>query len=133
MSMVRGSHKWGPYRGPKGGGTIGNTADDGPDYEPSLVPPGESVEVVPVPVKAGSVVFHHCLTWHGAPRNRSARPRPAIAVHYMPGWERYQPEQGKEHLVEKYIAVAPGEVLRGSHFPTVLEDGHPTSNHEERV
>jgi phytanoyl-CoA hydroxylase len=123
MSMVRGSHKWGPYRGPKGGGTIGNTSDNGPDYEPALVPPGETVEVVPVPVRAGSVVFHHCLTWHGAPPNASARSRPAIAVHYMPGHTRYEKETGAAHMVEEHITVAPGEILRGEHFPTVLEKG----------
>jgi len=123
MSMVRGSQRWGPYVGPHGGGTIGNTETHDPDYAPALVPEGETVEVVPCPVRAGSVVFHHCLTWHGAPPNRSERSRPAIAVHYMPGHVRYTPT-GKEHLVEEHITVAPGEILRGDHFPTVMEAGH---------
>ena len=131
MSMVRGSHGWGEYRGPHGGGTIGNTEDFGPDYEPSLVPPGQTVEVVPVPVKAGSVVFHHCLTWHGAPPNHSDRSRPAIAVHYMPGATRYTPEPGKSHIVEEHIEVAPGEVLRGAHFPTVYENGQTLAPEKE--
>lgn len=122
MSMVRGSHRWGVYRGPQGNGTVGNTATHGPAYDPSFVPEGETVEVVPVPVKAGSVVFHHCLTWHGAPPNGSDRSRPAIAVHYMPGHVRYTPE-GNHHLVEDHITVAPGEILKGEYFPTVLEEG----------
>jgi ectoine hydroxylase-related dioxygenase (phytanoyl-CoA dioxygenase family) len=122
MSMVRKSHSWGPYKGPHGGGTIKNTETHGPAYEPSMVPEGETVEVVACPVKAGSVVFHHCLTWHGAPPNHSHRSRPAIAVHYMPGHVRYTPE-GRHHLVEEHITVPPGEILKGEHFPTVLEDG----------
>ncbi len=124
MSMVRGSHRWGPYKG----GTIGTdpeTYDPAPD-DPSIVPPGQRIEVVPVPVKAGSVVFHHCLTWHGAPPNLSPRSRPAIAVHYMPGYTRYEPTS-RGHLVEHNIEVAPGEPLKGSHFPTVYENGQMLS------
>jgi ectoine hydroxylase-related dioxygenase (phytanoyl-CoA dioxygenase family) len=121
MSMVRRSHLWGQHRD----GTVGSRPDDdwGPDYDPALVPAGETVEVVPCEVPAGGVVFHHCRTWHGAPPNRSERNRPAIAVHYMPGWTRYAPEPGKNHLVEHHITVQPGEPLVGEHFPTVMENG----------
>ena len=120
MSMVRGSHKWGAYKS----GTIGTdmtTYDPAPD-DLSLLPPDATIEVVSVPVVAGGVVFHHCLTWHGAPINRTPRPRPAIAVHYMPAWTRYEP-QGRTHLVEEHITVAPGEMLKGDHFPTVFDKG----------
>lgn len=117
MSMVPRSHKWGAYKG----GTVGNTEDNGPAYEPSFLPAGESVQVVPCEVAAGSVVFHHCRTWHGAPPNRSEKNRPAIAVHYMPGYTRYEPSG--QHLVEHHITVSPGETLKGDHFPTVMEGG----------
>jgi ectoine hydroxylase-related dioxygenase (phytanoyl-CoA dioxygenase family) len=117
MSMVRRSHKWGPHKG----GTVGNNPDHSPSYDPDQIPAGETVEVVPVEVPAGSVVFHHCLTWHGAPPNHTANPRPAIAVHYMPGYTRYEPKGG--HLVEHNIEVNPGEVLKGAHFPTIIENG----------
>ena len=124
MSMVKGSYKWGP----KNGGTIGTITEGtenlwGPDYKPEWIPEGETVEVVSQPVPAGGVVFHHCLTWHGAPINRSDRNRPAIAVHYMPGWTRYEKEPGKNHLVEHHITVKPGEILKGDYFPTVMENG----------
>ncbi|HVK05315.1 MAG TPA: phytanoyl-CoA dioxygenase family protein [Armatimonadaceae bacterium] len=120
MWMVPGSHRWGPYNG----GTIGT---DPETYAPqpkdlSIVPEGEKIEMVACPVPAGGVVFHHCLTWHGAPPNYTSQGRPAIAVHYMPGWVRYEPE-GRTHLVEKHIHVKPGEPLVGDHFPTVLEEG----------
>jgi phytanoyl-CoA hydroxylase len=119
MSMVPGSHKWGPHKG----GTIGTNPETwGPDPDLSQLPEGIDITPVPVPVPAGAVVFHHCLTWHGAPPNRTERSRPAIAVHYMPGYTRYEPE-GKTHLVEKHIHVAPGATLTGDHFPTVYENG----------
>ena len=120
MSMARRSYTWGPYRD----GSIGhNYADHSPTPEPGFVPAGDRLEIVPIEVPAGHVVFHHCLTWHGAPPNRSEKNRPAIAVHYMPGHTRYAPS-GKPHLVEHHIAVAPGEILVGEHFPTVWEHGN---------
>lgn len=119
MWMVPGSYCWGAYDG----GTIGSDPQTwGPTPDRSRLPEGVSIEPVPVEVKAGSVAFHHCLTWHGAPPNRSERSRPAIAIHYMPGWTRYEPS-GRSHLVEYHIQVPPGQVLVGAHFPTVMEHG----------
>ena len=121
MSMVRRSHKWGVYGGD---GTIGiDPVTYDPPYDPAFIPEGETVEIVPCEVKAGHVVFHHCRTWHGAPANHSEHPRPAIAVHYMPGHTRYEPQAGASHLVEHHIHVAPGQPLTGEHFPTVMEAG----------
>ena len=121
MSMAPGSHHWGNCHAARG--QIGtNNETHGPDPDPSVIPPGETVTTVACEVPAGGVVFHHCLCWHGAPPNTSARPRPAIAVHYMPGHTRYQPE-GRTHLVKRHITVAPGELLQGNHFPTVMQDG----------
>ena len=123
MWMVPGSHRWGPYNGPDGDGTIGLADDElSPAHDPARVPADALVEIVPCEVAAGSVVFHHCLTWHGAPPNRSNRDRPAIAVHYMPGHTRYEP-QGRTHVVAHHVQVAPGQILTGAHFPTVMENG----------
>jgi phytanoyl-CoA hydroxylase len=123
MSMVPKSHSWGQYKD----GTVGSNPDGwGPDADPSLLPEGADTTPVACEVPAGGVVFHHCLTWHGAPPNRSEKNRPAIAVHYMPGWTRYEPE-GRSHLVERHITVAPGDPLVGDHFPTVMEGGEARS------
>lgn len=120
MHMVPGSHKWGPHKN----GTIGTNRETwGPDPDYDALPPEARTTLpVPVPVPKGGVVFHHCLTWHGAPPNRTGRGRPAIAVHYMPEWTRYEPS-GREHIVEKHITVPPGEILTGAYFPTVFENG----------
>lgn len=118
MWMVPGSHQWGPHKG----GTIGtnpDTFDPLPDLE--SLPKGVHIEKVPCEVKKGQVMFHHCLTWHGSPCNKSERGRPAIAVHYMPGYTRYEPEHG--HIMEKRVEVKPGEILQGTHFPTVWDNG----------
>jgi ectoine hydroxylase-related dioxygenase (phytanoyl-CoA dioxygenase family) len=43
-----------------------------------------SLEAVPTPAKAGSVVFHNGLTAHGAGTNMTPRPRRAMTCAYMP-------------------------------------------------
>ncbi|HIO81633.1 TPA: hypothetical protein EYG59_23945 [Candidatus Poribacteria bacterium] len=48
-----------------------------------------SVEVddsqsVPVPLKAGHAMVHHCLTLHQTHPNRSNQDRRAMVIHYMP-------------------------------------------------
>ena len=126
MWMVPASHTWGPHRG----GTIGTDEKTwGPTPDLSLLPEGVDVTPRPQEVPAGGVVFHHCLTWHGAPINLSEKNRPAIAVHYMPGWARYEPT-ATGHMVEHHITVKPGEVLQGDHFPTVMENGEMFSPKE---
>jgi ectoine hydroxylase-related dioxygenase (phytanoyl-CoA dioxygenase family) len=121
MRMVPRSHLWGPHKG----GTIGTDRETfAPLPDMSLIPEGEEIEIVPCEVAAGEVMFHHCLTWHGSPPNPSDCPRPAIAVHYMPGWTRYEPGGG--HLVEHRVTVQPGEELAGEYFPTVWESGPRT-------
>lgn len=122
MSMVPYSHTWGPHKG----GTIGTNFEDfTPTPDLSLLPEGVEIEIVPCEVKKGEVMFHHCLTWHGSPCNRSDKGRPAIAVHYMPGHTRYEKDPAKTHMVEHRVEVAPGEALKGKFFPTVLENGKP--------
>jgi len=37
---------------------------------------------IPVPVRAGTCIFHHLLTLHGSKANTSAQPRRAYAIHY---------------------------------------------------
>ncbi len=118
MWMVPGSHKWGPHKG----GTIG-TDPDTFEPQPDLddLPSGIVIERVPCEVKKGQVMFHHCLTWHGSPSNASDRGRPAIAVHYMPGYTRYKPQGG--HIMDRRVTVQPGEILEGDYFPKVWDNG----------
>ncbi|MBI4557691.1 MAG: phytanoyl-CoA dioxygenase family protein [Candidatus Hydrogenedentes bacterium] len=118
MWMVPGSHKWGPHKG----GTIGTddaTFEPTPDLD--ALPNGIKIQRVPCEVKKGQVMFHHCLTWHGSPNNNSDRGRPAIAVHYMPGYTRFEPNGA--HLMDKRVEVKPGEILQGKYFPTVWDNG----------
>ena len=79
---------------------------------------GHEVEVVPCPVRKGEVHYHHALTWHGSPSNRSGRPRRAVALHYMTQETRYVAKG--EHPMKPFVEVGDGEVVRGENFPLVL-------------
>lgn len=113
MWMVPGSHKWGNHQR-----YLANTPDFKPYHkQPEMLPNNAAVDAVPFEIKKGQVGYHHCLTWHGSPHNRSEMKRRAIAVHYMPGHTRYEPVG--EHVMLSYVNVKPGELLVGDHFPEV--------------
>ena len=113
MWMVPGSHRWGDH-----GRYLASTPDFKPFHkEPERLPEGAVVEAVPFEIRKGQVGYHHCLTWHGSPHNRSEKKRRAIAVHYMPGHVRFEPTG--HHPMEPYVQVKAGEVLAGDSFPLV--------------
>lgn len=80
---------------------------------------GHKVDVVYCPVKKGHVHFHHSLTWHGSHANTSARPRRAIALHYMTDQTRYV--AGGNHCMKQFVQVNDGEVMKGEAFPQVYD------------
>lgn len=88
MWMVPGSHRWG-FREPHLWRFRENT--DFKSFGAGLAPPGEVPQIVEewrgaeaCRVRAGEVHFHHALTWHGSPTNKSNRPRRAYTMFYMP-------------------------------------------------
>jgi phytanoyl-CoA hydroxylase len=109
MSMVPGSHLW--------GNNI-NFLHTLKSYD--VMPDefdGHKIEVVPCTVKKGEVHFHHALTWHGSHANTSARPRRAIAIHYMTQDTKYVASGG--HVMKPFVEVADGEKVQGKAFPQV--------------
>jgi phytanoyl-CoA hydroxylase len=110
MSMVPGSHRWGNQI------EFLNTLKDFDSLPDTFE--GNKVEVVPCPVRKGEVHYHHALTWHGSPSNRSGRPRRAVALHYMTQDTRFVAKG--EHPMKPFVEVGDGEVVRGENFPLVL-------------
>ena len=78
-----------------------------------------AVEIRACPVRKGEVHYHHALTWHGSPDNKSPRPRRAIAVHFMSEETRFV--AAGNHPMKPFVEVADGEVMHGEHFPLVWE------------
>lgn len=109
MSMVPGSHLW------------GNNIDflhtlENYDAMPDTYDDHE-IQVVPCPVKKGEVHFHHALTWHGSHANTSARPRRAVALHYMTGDTRFV--ASGEHVMKPFVEAEDGERVVGKPFTRV--------------
>ena len=66
---------------------------------------------VPVPLRAGSVSFHHSLTLHCSGANRSAQRRRGYAVHYM------RASSFKDGAVTDAPAMPPFKQVRGRSYP----------------
>jgi ectoine hydroxylase-related dioxygenase (phytanoyl-CoA dioxygenase family) len=109
MSMVPGSHRWGDRI------SFLHTLADFRSMPECL--DGHQVEVVTCPVEKGAVHFHHPLTWHGSPENRSGRPRRAIALHFMT--ERAVFNASGVHPMKPFVEGQPNEKVYGTHFPLV--------------
>lgn len=109
MSMVPGSHKWGNHMDVL---ARFKDFDDVPaEFE------GHPIVVRTCPVKRGEVHYHHALTWHGSPSNKSGRPRRAIALHFMTEETRFV--ASGEHVMKPFVHIADGEKMEGEHFPLV--------------
>lgn len=117
MWMVPGSHKWGDQQ------RYLASDDTFMPYhrQPELLPPGAEIKAVPFEIKKGQVGYHHSLTWHGSPHNRSEMKRRGFAVHYMPGHTVYAPTSA--HPMIPYVEVKEGEIMAGEHFPVVYNVG----------
>jgi ectoine hydroxylase-related dioxygenase (phytanoyl-CoA dioxygenase family) len=114
MWMVPGSHRWGNH--------MSFIREHVPTFDAMPAEfEGRSIEKRPCPVRKGEVHYHHALTWHGSPDNTSARPRRAIAIHYMTDETRYV--ASGNHPMKPFVEVQDGDVMRGDHFPLVWERG----------
>lgn len=113
MSMVAGAYHWGDQI------EFLRRIQDFDEMPSTFQDYDLQVELCPVP--AGHVHYHHGLAWHGSHANTSARPRRAIAIHYMTGETRY--DSSGNHTMKRFVNVMDGEVLAGEHFPLVWDDG----------
>ena len=109
MRMVPGSQRWGDTS--EFLHTLTEFTALPPEYNQ------QRVTIVPCPVRNGHVHYHHSLTWHGSPANRSGRPRRAIALHYMTEQTRYQ--AAGTHVLQPFVKVPAGAQLAGEYFPRV--------------
>jgi phytanoyl-CoA hydroxylase len=112
MKMVPGSHRFGDASdiAVEGDGWGLPGVGDLREYR------GQAVTIVPRPVRAGHVHFHHDMVWHCSGRNGTRRKRRALAIHFVGEGDRYRPNGRTvlEGLVEgdRLEAVAPFVVTR---------------------
>ncbi len=89
IEYVRGSHRW-PRTPPER--SQFHAPDDWLAPARAAAPDGVELELIPVAVKAGGGSFHHGLTWHGSPPNRSSVARMALVSHMLPREARFHHE-----------------------------------------
>ncbi len=128
MWMTPGSHRWGDQiEFLRTQSHLKHTEDFGriEGFAPPAGADTTTVEPRPWPVMAGEVSFHHSLTWHGSPFNRSQQPRRAIAMHYMTGASRFV--ASGQHVMKAFVDLPDGAPMNraGEHFPCVMKDGKP--------
>lgn len=86
LRMVPGSHRW---------GDAADLAVEGdgwglPGVEDLAVYRGHPVTIVPRPVRAGHVHFHHDMVWHASGRNATRHRRRGLAIHFVGADDRYR-------------------------------------------
>jgi ectoine hydroxylase-related dioxygenase (phytanoyl-CoA dioxygenase family) len=76
-------------------------------------------QTVPVPLKAGESMFHHCLNYHLTPQNRTERQRRAFVMIFMPDGTRYSQAQSPNHICTNTLGLKDGDPLTEPNFPLV--------------
>jgi hypothetical protein len=97
-------------------GVFGQVFADGLDLRKRCAYLRDADLSAPLNMHAGDATIHHCLTVHGAPPNRSRRPRWAYNACFMDADSRYTASPGN---FPAGVAVAPFGLLDHPAFPIV--------------
>ena len=98
LNFIPGTHRWGMMRNERVKLFI---ADFG----------GNEWPIVPVPLRPGSISFHHSLTLHMSKANQSAKRRRGYTVHYM------RATSWRDESVTDAPKMPPFKSVRGRSFP----------------
>ena len=106
MTMIPGSHKWGPVAR---------------EYRQAFLARPELPAPVPVELKAGECMFHHGLTWHRTGANTTPHRRRGLALHYISAETIYLGIENEESRLLVECEKPKGEFrflsVRGQEFP----------------
>jgi len=118
MRTIVGSHKWGLV--PESAAFFDRDMDKLKEKFGSLAN-GNWIDE-PCNMKAGHIVFHHALTFHGSGPNKTNNPRLAIAIHMMSKDCGYQSGKGWHHNVKDLGPYAKdGDLFEGPLFPVLYK------------
>ena len=78
---------------------------------------GDEAERVLLPVKAGSTVLLHSLTWHRSSPNTTDSDRPVHIGLWIHPSARWRPDLVDWHPVNAHCSIEPGQRLEGDMFP----------------
>ena len=105
MTMLPGSHKWGPI---------------GKEQRALFVDNPLVADPVPVELPAGSCLFHHGLNFHRTGANPTPHRRRGLAIHYLSSETMYLGIESEEHRLKMECGKPRGEfrfmLIRGREF-----------------
>ena len=105
MTMLPGSHKWGPI---------------GKEQRTLFVDNPLVADPVPVELPAGSCLFHHGLNFHRTGANPTPHRRRGLALHYLSSETMYLGIENEEHRLKMECGKPRGEfrfmLIRGREF-----------------
>ena len=105
MTMLPGSHKWGPI---------------GKEQRALFVDNPLVADPVPVELPAGSCLFHHGLNFHRTGANPTPHRRRGLALHYLSSETMYLGIENEEHRLKMECGKPRGEfrfmLIRGREF-----------------
>lgn len=106
MTVIPGSHKWGPIAS---------------EYKDRFLTNPLVTEPVPVELPAGSCMFHHGLNFHRTGANSTANRRRGLALHYIRAETMYLGIEDEEARMLTECEKPRGEfrfmLIRGQEFP----------------
>lgn len=91
LTVLDGSYRWPPEQVGDLQRVRGFTAPERGLMEEALRSRDVDYRPVSMTMPAGSVSFHHCLTFHGSPPNTSGLPRVSLTVHLQDADNRWRP------------------------------------------
>lgn len=120
LHTVVGSHKWGLQ---KDAATFFQVDNDAlkERFEAEAEKIGSTWQDEEAVLKAGQIIFHHALTFHGSGPNYTESPRKALAIHLQPGGTKYQGTSGGWHqnISDLGPNPKPGQLFEGSTWPVL--------------
>jgi phytanoyl-CoA hydroxylase len=106
MTVIPGSHKWGPVFG---------------EYRAKFIADPELTKPTPVELKAGHCMFHHALNFHRTGANPTPNRRRGLAMHYLHAETKYLGIDNEELRLMLECGKPRGEFrfmqIRGKAFP----------------
>ena len=106
MTVIPGSHKWGPIKS---------------EYRKQFLANQLLPDPVPIELAAGSCMFHHGLNFHRTGANPTPHRRRGLALHYLRSETMYLGTPNEEQRLIAECGKPPGEfrfmLIRGREFP----------------
>ena len=106
MTIIPGSHKWGPVAR---------------EYKRRLISDPEVSKPVPVELEAGHCMFHHGLNFHRTGANLTPHRRRGLALHYLNAETKYLGIEREENRIRTECEKPRGTfrfmLIRGKEFP----------------